>query len=166
MPILTSSALAEHLNQANRRRGVFFMPFAPHHVDRISIESQEVLVLTDQNGARDILYAQSQMGPAVTGFIGTKPAAVFGFVSIWQGVSEAWLIADRSARAMPMTLTRMGIRVMDIAKISMGLHRVQITVRTTDKRAHNWALAIGFQEECVMRKYGPDGIDYFLMARY
>lgn len=166
MPILTSSALAERLNQSNRRRGVFFMPFAPHHVDRISIESEEVLVLAERDQVSDILYAQSQMGPAVTGFIGTQPAAVFGFVSIWRGVAEAWLVADRSARAMPMTLTRMGLKVMDIAKISMGLHRVQITVRTTDKRAYDWALAIGFQQECVMRGYGPDGVDYFLMARY
>lgn len=166
MPILTSSELAERLNQANRRRGVFFLPFAQHHVDRISIESQEVLVLTDQKGASDILSAQAQMGPAVTGFIGTTPAAVFGFVSIWRGVAEAWLVADRSARAMPVTLTRMGLKVMDIAKISMELHRIQITVRTTDKRAYDWALAIGFREECVMRRYGPDGVDYFLMARY
>ncbi len=57
------------------------------------------------------------------------------------------------------------MRVMDIAAISMGLHRIQLTIRTTDKRAEKWALAIGFQQEAVMRKYGPDGVDYLLMSR-
>jgi RimJ/RimL family protein N-acetyltransferase len=54
---------------------------------------------------------------------------------------------------------------MDITMISMGLHRIQLTVRTTDKRAEKWAYAIGFKQEGVMHKYGADGVDYLMMAR-
>jgi len=63
-------------------------------------------------------------------------------------------------------MTKYGIAVQDIAKISLGLHRTQITVRMTDKRAYKWALALGFRQEGVMSKYGPDCIDYILMARF
>jgi RimJ/RimL family protein N-acetyltransferase len=54
---------------------------------------------------------------------------------------------------------------MDIAMISMGLHRIQLTVRTTDKRAEKWAYAIGFKRDGVLRKYGVDGVDYLMMSR-
>jgi hypothetical protein len=166
MPTLTSLELAEKLNQTNKRPGVFFLPFARHHADRINVSSEEVLVVTDRSGVGDILDAQSKMGPAVTVFLNSQPVGIFGFVSIWRGVTEAWFVTDERVRTIPMTMTRIGKKVMDIAKISMGLHRIQITVRTHDKRAERWAYAIGFERECVMRKYGPDAVDYFLMARY
>jgi hypothetical protein len=165
MPTLTSSALAERLNQTNKRRGVFFMPFAPTHIQRINVETEDVLVVANKDEVESLITAQASMGPAVTVFMNAEPVAVFGFVSIWPGVSEAWLVPDERLRSIPMTLTRIGKKVMDIAKISMGLHRIQLTVRTTDKRAERWAYAIGFSQEAVMRKYGPDGIDYFLMSR-
>lgn len=166
MPILTSLALAERLNQTNKRPGVFFLPFARHHADRIKIETEDVLVVADGSPPGDILDQQSRMGPAVTVFLDGKPVGIFGFVSIWRGVAEAWFVADEQVRTIPMTMTRIGRKVMDIAKISMGLHRIQITVRTSDRRAESWAYAIGFDLECVMRKYGPDGMDYLLMTRH
>ena len=165
MPTLTSSVLAEKLNQANKRRGLFFMPFSPAHVRRIEVKSEEVLVVAKPEEIEHLLTTQSQMGPAVTAFLNLQPVAIFGFVSIWSGVAETWLVPDDKVRSIPMTLTRIGMRVMDIAAISMGLHRIQLTIRTTDKRAEKWALAIGFQQEAVMRKYGPDGVDYLLMSR-
>lgn len=105
-------------------------------------------------------------GPCVTGFRLLKPVVCFGFVPIWSGVAEAWMIGSKPAREYPMTMTRTGKKAMDIAKISMGLHRLQITVRNTDKKAEKWAYAIGFQKESTMRGYGPDGSDYLMMTRF
>lgn len=165
MPTLTSLVLAEKLNQASKRKGLFFMPYANVHADRINVQSEDVLVVAGRNEISLLLDTQANMGPAVTAFLHTKPVAIFGFVSIWSGVAETWLMPDENVRTIPVTLTRIGIKVMDIAMISMGLHRIQLTVRTTDKRAEKWALAIGFRTEAVMRNYGPDGVDYLLMAR-
>lgn len=160
-----SLRLAERLNNQPRRAGVFFMPFAKNHVDRIHVKAEEVLVVASKSEVADILDTQERMGAAVTAFVGNRPAAVFGFVSIWPGVAEAWLIADDVAKSMPMTLTRAAKTVLDIAEISMSLHRLQITVRSTDTRAYKWAAAVGFTEECLMKKYGTDQVDYFLMMR-
>lgn len=106
------------------------------------------------------------MGPSVTVFVMLKPVGVFGFVPIWNGVAESWFVVDNAARTYPIAMTKYGRKVQDIAKISMGLHRIQITVRTTDKRAYSWAKFIGFQEEAMMSKYGPDQVDYLLMTRF
>ena len=142
------------------------MPFSPVHLSRMELATEDLLVVTRNGELTDLLKAQSEMGPSATAFANGKPVAVFGFVSIWKGVAEAWLIADSGARHLPVTLTRYGKAAQDIAMISMGLHRLQITVRNTDNRAVKWARAIGYEQECVMRKYGPDQVDYLLMARY
>jgi len=46
------------------------------------------------------------------------------------------------------------------------LHRLQITVRTDDNRAIRYAEHLGFKTESVMKKYGPDMVDYLLMTRF
>ena len=114
---------------------------------------------------KDLLTTQAAMGGAVNAFLNKAPIAIFGFVSIWKGVAETWLVPDEKVRKIPVTLTKVGYKVMDIAKISMGLHRIQLTVRTTDKRAEKWAHAIGFKCDGVLRKYGVDGVDYLMMSR-
>jgi len=165
MPTLMSLQLAEKLNDQRRRTGLFFMPFHKHHATRIDIKSEEVLVVANREEAVEVFDQQEQMGAAVTAFVYNQPAAIFGFVSIWKGVAEAWLVADDVMRSMPVTFTKAAIQTLDISAISMGLHRTQITVRSTDTRAYKWASAVGFKEECLMQKYGTDGVDYFLMAR-
>jgi len=47
----------------------------------------------------------------------------------------------------------------------MHLHRLQITVKTSDNRAISWAKAIGFISECTMKQYSTDKLDYDLMVR-
>ncbi len=141
------------------------MPFSPAHVDRIKVDAEEVLVVARPDEIKDLLTTQAGMGGAVTAFLNMEPIAIFGFVSIWKGVAETWLVPDEKVRKIPVTLTRVGDKVMDIAMISMGLHRIQLTVRTTDKRAEKWAYAIGFKCDGVLRKYGVDGIDYLMMSR-
>ena len=54
----------------------------------------------------------------------------------------------------------------DIAMRYLHLHRLQITVRTDDNRAMRYAKAIGFETESVMKKFGPDKVDYLLMTRF
>jgi predicted RNA-binding protein associated with RNAse of E/G family len=160
-----SLQLAKELNDNQRRKGVYFMPFAKNHAMRINIKSEEVLVVANQIEAAEIFVQQESMGAAVTVYADHRPVAIFGFVSIWKGVAEAWLVADDLARSMPMTFTKTAKLVLDIAEISMALHRMQITIRSTDRRAYKWATAVGFTEECLMKKYGTDQVDYFLMMR-
>jgi hypothetical protein len=45
------------------------------------------------------------------------------------------------------------------------LHRLQITVKTSDNRAISWAKAIGFISEATLVAYSMDKRDYDLMVR-
>ena len=66
---MMSLRLAERLNNQPRRAGVFFMPFAKNHVDRIHVKAEEVLVVASKSEVADILDTQERMGAAVTAFV-------------------------------------------------------------------------------------------------
>ena len=65
----------------------------------------------------------------------------------------------------PYTLTKYSKRFIDIVPISLALHRLQITVRIRDKRAVSWARFLGFTEEGILRGYGPDKANYYMMRK-
>lgn len=165
-----SSTYFELIETLNSKRPAgadyFFMPFSPVHMDQICLTQEDVLVSSKYFNVAESVGVQSVAGPAVTAFLRGKPVVCFGVIPVWNGVAEAWFIADDIARGEPLALTRMTRRFLDIAEISLRLHRLQITVRTTHKQAIAWAKALKFENEGTMRKYGPDGVDYFFMARY
>lgn len=76
-----------------------------------------------------------------------------------------WSVIGDVARTRPIAMTKIGIAVADMAQIAMGLHRLQITVKTSDARAISWGKAIGFISECTMKQYSEDKFDYDLMVR-
>ena len=158
----------QFVEQLNRRctvKGAFFMPFSPVHTTRLNVTQPEIVAASKFIDISQAIANQAALGPAVTGFLNSQPVCCFGFVPIWDGVGEAWLIVDDKARTKPIGLTKMGKVFFDILQISYRLHRVQIAVRTSDTRAHKWALCLGFEQEGLMRNYGPDGADHYIMAR-
>jgi len=156
----------DELNQRVGSKNLFFLPYSPAHLDQIEISQPEILAAAQTMDVAKMIDHQATMGPSATTFLDGKPVAVFGMVPIWSGVGEAWMIADDAARKHPIRMTKIARLVMDILMISEGLRRLQITVRTTDRRAEKWARAIGFEQEAVLRAYGPDGVDYLIMARW
>tara|TARA_R110000787_G_scaffold284738_2_gene398850 strand:+ start:3124 stop:3612 length:489 start_codon:yes stop_codon:yes gene_type:complete len=152
----------EHLPRIN---GVTFSKF--YIEDAFAIEGGEFSGLSTQKmvGVRKMLDNQSTHGFAVTCLLHGEPVAVFGCCKLWDGVGEMWSVIGDTARRRPIATTKVGIAFTDICKLSMGLHRLQITVKTTDLRAIRWARAIGFISECTMKQYSMDKYDYDLMVR-
>lgn len=159
--------LIERLNSSRHKNcDYFFMPFAEPHIDIIEISQPDVAIAKEFINVKECIVYQSQIGPAITAFVKGKPVVVFGLIPIWTGVAQAWMIADDAARRKPIAMTKVAKHFFDISEISQRLHRTQITVKTSDKRAEKWALHLGFGIEGVMRKYGPDQSDHYIMARY
>ena len=146
-------------------KGVMFVPFAIEHA--MNIEGGEFEGYSTQRmiGVQEMLTSQALHGFAFTCFLYGEPVAVFGCCLLWKGVGEMWSVIGNTARTRPIAMTKIGITFADICEIAMGLHRLQITVKTSDNRAISWAKAIGFISECTMRGYSEDNQDYDLMVR-
>jgi RimJ/RimL family protein N-acetyltransferase len=153
-------------DEMHRRRGMYYLPFVPEHFNLLDFNHKEISVLSNVYEVKSLISCQAQMGVAFTAFRHNRAVAIIGVVNIWPGVGEMWSVFDEEARSIPATMLRAGKGFSDIAIRYLQLHRLQITVRTDDNRAFRYAKAIGFETESVMRKYGPDQIDYLLMARF
>jgi RimJ/RimL family protein N-acetyltransferase len=145
--------------------GIHYAPFHPAHLEMI--EAHELTKRTPAQLAewKEIITAQAQAGTAITAYLHGRPMACFGFLPIWTGVAEMWLLIEERGRKYGKSLTRAALTVRDFAVLSNNLHRLQITVRCGDIRAVKWAQAIGFDKEATLHRYGPDGSDFYIFAR-
>lgn len=111
-----------------------------------------------------MLKFQAEKGLAITALYHGQPIAIWGITPLWAGTSEAWFMLEEKARKFAVTMTKIAKLFLSFKFQEHGLHRLQITVRCGDNRAYKWAKAIGFKEEGRMRKYAPDGSDFYIMS--
>jgi hypothetical protein len=95
-----------------------------------------------------------------------KDIVVMGGVHVlWQGVGEGWIMVSKNAHKMPVTVARYADEFFDVIMDEANLQRVQASVHSEDAQAIRFARWLGFENEGLMKKYGPDGKDYYRMAR-
>jgi hypothetical protein len=152
-------------NKMPHVQGGYFLPFNISHLNDMDGLDQYKNSRMGKEGFLRQVYAQSQMGTAITAFVYGVPVAVFGCGERWPGVAEMWSILSETSKGYPIALIRGARAYIDICWISMHLHRLQITVKTSDAVAIRFAKALGFTSECNMEKYSTDQEDYTLFRR-
>jgi RimJ/RimL family protein N-acetyltransferase len=55
--------------------------------------------------------------------------------------------------------------LLDHVQDDASLKRIQASVHTNDQQAIRYVEWLGFENEGLMKKYGPDGSDYYRFAR-
>jgi len=143
--------------------GIIFVPFLREHAYRMNIEQSDVAAFASAD-LGEILDYQARKGLAITVLERGKPIGVWGAVEIWSGVQEAWFMLEEATRRYAIAMTKTAKKFIDLKFQDDSLHRLQITVRCDDNRAVKWAECLGFQTEGVMKKYGPDGADFYIMS--
>ena len=156
----------EHLDEYMPKvKGVTYHPFAYEHLNNFKGLSDDTAFQVPQSDRKRRVVYQSQCGPCVTAMLHRNPVAIFGTVIIWDGLGEAWSLFSDEARRYPIAMTKGANTFFDICEILFSLHRIQITVRSTDKRAVSWARCLGFQSEGLLKEYSTDKTDYYIMRR-
>ena len=143
--------------------GVVIVPFIREHAQRFSA-SQPDLEGFDRNELKERIINQSTVGQGITVLHRNKVIGIFGSTPIWQGLEEAWFLVDEAVRRYGIAMTKVAKKFILLKFQEDSLNRLQITVRCTDVRAYKWAKCLGFSDDGVMRRFGPDGSDYFLMS--
>lgn len=158
-------SINELIDELPKVPGITYMPFHPAHLEMIDPAEFGRMSAAQLREWKELIIAQAQNGTAITAYLHGKPMACFGFLPMWTGVAEMWLLIEERGRKYGKSLTRAALVVRDYAVLSNNLHRLQITVRSADIRAMRWAQAIGFEQEAVLRRYGPDQSDFYIFAR-
>ena len=94
-----------------------------------------------------------------------KIVACAGVSIMWQSVAEGWLIMSSDAYKYPVSIARYTEGLFDSIMKKNNLSRIQASVNCSDEKSVKFANWLGFEYEGIMRKFGPDGSDYFRYAR-
>ena len=88
-----------------------------------------------------------------------------GVYKVWDGVGEAWLLPSSRLLAKPRKAVKAVRSFLDNVSEREGFRRVQATTHADFARGRRFLEWLGFENEGVLRGYGPDGSDHIIYAR-
>ena len=149
----------------DKKYGAVVMPYSRSHYYMMQLSKF-------QNQLRDTVPnyvaffdAQAASGPNFTILKDGIPMIAGGFVPLWPGVFEGWLLRDERVSPYWVSLGRCSKLIFSGLSSVMELHRVQFHVHSLDTRAIKYAKFLMFQEEGTLTNYGADKADYLMMRR-
>jgi len=101
---------------------------------------------------------------SVTVLINDDPVMCSGIIDLWEGCGEGWFIAAKELLDYPVTLSRATKEVLHEEIVKTNYRRVQVNVRADWEVAIRFSKFLGFKEEGLMQKFGPEGADYLRMS--
>ena len=94
-----------------------------------------------------------------------NPVCSGGIVPLWNGVAEGWVISSKRIYKNKIKSARLIRHRTDILCAANKIWRLQTAVKANFKTGIRFAEFLGFKNEGLMRGYGPDKSDYYLMAK-
>ena len=141
--------------------GVVLVPFIAEHLNGFEFSQPD---MQGHESMQEHTIAQARGNTAVSVIQYGKTLGIFGSSKVWNGLEEAWFLVDEATRRYGIAMTKVAKKFISLKFQEDSLNRLQITVRLDDIRAYKWAKCLGFQTDGVMRQFGPDGSDYYMMA--
>ena len=149
-------------------------PFIPDHYrklvplkeDKLTYLNQEQVISCMNEGRAWTIIETSEVTISRAEPFGTeisdltdRPLAIAGIRPVLPGVGEAWIIVDQSGIGKPVIM-RSVRRLLPRTVRALGLHRLQAICHVERTISQRWLGWLGFENEGVMRCYGPDRSDY------
>ena len=145
--------------------GATIMPYSRHHYYMMQLGKYQKELSSMIPNYLDFFDRQASSGPNFTILKNGVPMAAAGFVPLWPGVYEGWLLRDDRASPHWIPVARISRHIFSGLSSVMELHRVQFHVHSLDTRAIKYAKFLMFQEEGTLTNYGPNKADFLMMRR-
>jgi len=142
-----------------------FVNFSMAHVYLLDLDPWQKANMEAHPDYMGMLQSYAQTGPAITALDDGKPALSFGVVPFYPGVAEAWMLRGDLVSAHPLSVAYGARMFFDHLGHIMGLWRCQIGVQSSNDRATRFAKFLKFETEGLMRQFGPERSDFYMMAR-
>jgi len=141
------------------------VPFQPNHLNLIDFREDELNHIEHIPDYLNYIVDNAIVDYSWTAIAQGKVICIFGIRYMWSGVAEAWLLTGHGIEKNSISLVKGARVLLDETIEEMQIRRLQIAVKSTNKTAYNFAKFLYFNVEGVMKKFGPDGEDYYLMTR-
>lgn len=140
--------------------------FKKEHADEIvSFGMNDKLMEIDAGFKENRICDYSEPGNAVTLLVNNKPVFSCGVIILWDGVAEAWVMANRNIYELKFLAVRTIIELQKKHCKRLKIRRLQTSVKADFKLGLRFATWCGLEIEGLKKSYGPDGSDYYQLAR-
>ena len=114
---------------------------------------------------RDFAENLNRPGTSFTAIDNGYLIACAGIIPLWSGVGEAWFLASERVHEYTRPIIKAVKKDFNRIIEEQKFVRVQAAVRVDWKQAQRFSRFLGFEEEGLMKKFGPDGSDYYRVSR-
>jgi hypothetical protein len=141
-------------------------PFKKIHADQIvSYGMNHKLMEIDAGYADNRICNYSTPGNAFTMFMDEKPVFAIGLVVLWNGVAEGWVMASQNIFDIKFLAAKTMLKITNDLCKKNKIKRLQTSVKADFKEGVRFATWLGMEIEGLKKNYGPDGSDYYQLAR-
>ena len=142
------------------------VPLRYEHLQRLRLTEDTIEYTKHIPGYLDYVWDNSADGWSWAATARGKVIAVFGIRMLWTGLAEMWMLPGDNLNRHAISLVRGARAITDSALSDYGVRRLQITVKVENDIAFRFAKALHFEVESIMRRFGPEGSDYYMMVRF
>jgi len=141
------------------------VPYRKEHGDQIINEGLNYELLKIDASYEELRIDHSRPGMSFTLLGDGTPIVCGGIIPLWNGVCEGWIIGGKRIFQAKIKAARLIKKRTDLLCLNNNVSRLQAAVRAGFKEGYRFAKFLGLQDEGLMKKYGPDGSDYYRMAK-
>lgn len=102
---------------------------------------------------------------ALTLFDGDIVLAVFGYTFFHPKAIEFWGVTGEDIKTKPYEFHKFAKSLLRSVLVDLDLNRAQVLVKGDFTAGKRWAEVLGFVQESVMKKFGPNGEDYSMYVK-
>ncbi len=141
------------------------VPYRKEHGDQIINEGLNYELLKIDSSYEELRIDHSRPGMSFTLLGDGTPIVCGGIIPLWNGVCEGWIIGGKRIFQAKIKAARLIKKRTDLLCLNNNVSRLQTAVKAGFKEGYRFAKFLGLQDEGLMKKYGPDGSDYYRMAK-
>lgn len=135
------------------------IPFHVEHIGAMDLQTQQRTIISHM--CIEYLKHLEAVGPALSAEHEGRIIASAGIAFQGFGMGMLWAFVSQQAGPHFIRLDRCVRRFLDIPK----LRRIEASTEATFSQGCRWLELLGFQNEGILRKYGPNGEDHIRYAR-
>jgi len=104
-------------------------------------------------------------GLSYTLLVNNNPICSGGIYPLWDGVAEGWVMSSKRIFDYKIKAASLIKRRLNLLCNNNKIKRLQTSVKANFETGIRFAEWLGLKKEGLMVQYGPDGSDYYRMAK-
>jgi len=128
--------------------------YQPEHLEKLDLQDSQ------KSESSPVIHGQ-----AITFMKDETVLAIVGGFMFGTQVLQGWALISSRVSSNRFGFHKTVKMFIPYIMERLGVQRLQISVLCGNMVAWKWARSLGFECEGIMRKYGPEGADYWLFAR-